>query len=155
MPSPDGTAMRSRSTFSRGCSVSADIDAPPERVWTLLTDASGFPRWNSTVTSITGDIAAGERLAITVPVSDRTFKVTVAEFDAPRRMVWSDGRAPMFRGVRVYTLEPRGDGTRFTMAETFRGLMVPMIARTLPDFAPVFERYASDLKAEAEGAAAA
>jgi uncharacterized protein YndB with AHSA1/START domain len=147
-----GTATPTKSAFSRRCSVSIDIDAPPERVWGLLTDAADFPRWNSTVTGVDGRIALGERLAVRVPVSDRTFKVTVSEFVAPSRMVWSDGFAPMFRGVRVYTLEPRSEGTRFTMAETFSGLLVPMIGRTLPDFVPVFETYAADLKREAESA---
>ena len=33
------------------------IAAPPERIWALLTDAAGFPVWNSTVTSLKGRIA--------------------------------------------------------------------------------------------------
>jgi hypothetical protein len=36
------------------------------------------------------------------------------------------------------------------MSETFSGLMLPMIAKRLPDFGPIFERYTADLKAEAE-----
>lgn len=149
---PAGSATSTHSMFSRRCSVSTDIDASPERVWRILTTAADFPRWNSTVTGITGDIALGQKLAINVPVSERTFTVAVTEFAPHSRMVWADGFAPMFRGVRTYTLEPHGAGTRFTMAETFRGLMMPMIARTLPDFVPVFEAYARDLKAEAERA---
>ncbi len=147
----NGVATSTGSTFSRRCSVSIDIAAAPERVWRILTDAAGFPRWNSTVTTLTGDIALDERLELRVPVSDRTFRVTVTEFAAPSRMVWADGFAPAFRGVRVYTLAPSGRGTRFTMAETFSGLLLPMLARTLPDFVPVFEQYAADLKREAEG----
>jgi hypothetical protein len=68
-------------------------------------------------------------------------------------MVWSDGAAPMFKGVRTYTLTPRSDGTtEFSMVEVFRGLMLPMIKRSLPDFAPAFATYAEDLKREAEKA---
>jgi len=36
------------------------------------------------------------------------------------------------------------------MAEVYTGLMLPMIAGSLPDFGPVFEQYLSDLKREAE-----
>jgi hypothetical protein len=36
------------------------------------------------------------------------------------------------------------------MTEVFSGPMLPMIAGRLPDFGPIFERYAADLKAEAE-----
>jgi hypothetical protein len=66
-------------------------------------------------------------------------------------MVWQDGNAPMFTGVRKYMLTPHGDqSTDFTMSETYAGLMLPMIAGSLPDFNPTFERYAADLKKEAE-----
>jgi hypothetical protein len=37
------------------------------------------------------------------------------------------------------------------MRETFAGVMLPMIRGSLPDFAPVFETYAQDLKRAAEG----
>ena len=47
---------------------------------------------------------------------------------------------------------PAGDGTTdFEMVEAFSGLLLPMIKGSLPDFAPVFDRYALDLKKEAEG----
>jgi hypothetical protein len=36
------------------------------------------------------------------------------------------------------------------MKEEFFGLMLPMIKGALPDFAPVFERYAEDLRRAAE-----
>jgi hypothetical protein len=59
--------------------------------------------------------------------------------------------APMFKGVRTFTLTPKPGGTtEFRMIEVFSGLMLPMIAGQLPDFAPVFEQYARDLKRAAE-----
>jgi len=36
-------------------------------VWALLTDADGFPRWNSTVTQIEGEIREGGPLRVHVP----------------------------------------------------------------------------------------
>ncbi len=66
-------------------------------------------------------------------------------------MIWSDGFAPMFKGVRTFTLASAGDGvTEFSMVEVFSGLMLPMIKGSLPDFGPIFEQYAADLKAAAE-----
>ena len=66
-------------------------------------------------------------------------------------MAWGDGMAPMFEGVRTFTLIQRTDGsTDFSMVEVFRGVMLPMIAGSIPDLAPSFEHYASDLKREAE-----
>jgi uncharacterized protein YndB with AHSA1/START domain len=134
------------------CKIAVSIRAPATRIWALLTDAKDFPRWNSTVTSIEGDIEVGNKLKLRVPISERTFTPKVAEFVPPHRMVWSDGAAPMFKGVRTFSLSQKPDGTTdFSMVEVISGLMLPMIKGSLPDFGPPFEQYASDLKREAEG----
>jgi hypothetical protein len=116
-----------------------------------MTNAGDFPRWNSTIKSIEGVIAAGQTIKLVAAISPgRVFNLSVIEFLPEKRMVWSDGNA-MFKGVRTYTLEPKPDGTTdFSMAEVYTGLMLPMIAGSLPDFGPVFEQYLSDLKREAE-----
>ncbi|HSO38832.1 MAG TPA: SRPBCC domain-containing protein [Labilithrix sp.] len=150
----DSISQKKASTFRMECRVSIHIHAAPERVWALLTDAADFPRWNSTVSSIKGSIALGEKLELRVPISDRTFSPKVTELVPAARMVWSDGMAPMFKGERTFTLTPRADGsTDFEMVEIFSGVMLPMIKGSLPDFGPVFDRYALDLKTEAEGRA--
>lgn len=149
---PDGRALKTQRTFSMECAVATNVRAPAATIWRLLTDAADFPRWNSTVKSVQGDIALGSRLALVATVApDRTFKPRVSELEPEKRMVWSDGFAPMFKGVRTFTLAARDDGsTDFSMVEVFSGLMLPMIKGSLPDFGPPFERYAADLKAEAE-----
>ncbi len=152
MPTLDSHAAKSATLFKMSCGISAEIRAPRQRVWALLTDAAGMSSWNTTVTRVDGDIAAGKRLALQVPAAPgRTFRPRVTEYERDRRMVWSEGAAPMFKGVRTYTLDEGADGTtRFSMVEEFTGLMLPMIKRTLPDFAPIFETYVHDLKRAAE-----
>ena len=142
-------AERTASAFSLRYSVEATVPAAASVVWGLLTDAAGFPSWNSTVTSIEGDIALGNRLAIRVPISPRTFRPRVVEFEAEKRMVWQDGALPMFRGRRTFTLSAKEDATVFSMVEEFTGLMVGPISKSLPDFGPVFDQYAADLVAAA------
>lgn len=148
----DSKATKSATTFRMDCAVSVTIQAAPQKIWALLTNAQDFPRWNSTITSIGGTIAEGEKLELRVTAAPgRTFKPKVTALEPARRMVWSDGMAPMFRGVRTFVLEPQADGsTQFTMEEVFSGLMLPLIKGSLPDFAPSFEAYAADLKHEAE-----
>ena len=148
------TATKSTSTFRIETSVSVAINASADTIWKLLTDAAKFPSWNSTVTSIDGTIAAGEKLALRVPAAPkRVFKPKVITFEPGVKMVWSEGAAPMFKGVRTYTLAPKSDGTtEFTMTEVLRGLAVPMAKGSLPDFAPIFETYAADLARAAEAA---
>jgi hypothetical protein len=145
-------AAKTGSVFRMDCSIRTTIQASPGAIWALLTDAAAFPRWNSTVTSIEGEIAEGRTLKLKVPAAPkRVFKPKVSRVEADRSMVWSDGMAPMFKGVRTFTLTPNADGsTEFSMKEEFSGLMLPLIKGSLPDFAPVFEAYAQDLKRAAE-----
>lgn len=143
-------ASKASRTFRMECAISVDIRAPIAKVWALLSDAQQLASWNSTITSLEGEIALGNTLKLRVPQSDRTFSPKVIELDAPQRMVWSEGFAPMFRGVRNFTLNETPSGTHFEMREVFSGLMLPMIRKSLPDFGPPFEQYASDLKQAAE-----
>ncbi|MEZ4731385.1 MAG: hypothetical protein R3E79_30065 [Caldilineaceae bacterium] len=96
----------------------------------------------------------GETIQLKVPIAPkRTFTLKVNEFIPNQKLAWSDGMAPMFKGVRTYTLTPQADGsTNFTMVEVFSGIMLPLIAGSLPDFGPSFEQYAADLKRAAEQA---
>jgi hypothetical protein len=143
---------QTHSAFAMVCSVEVNIRASAQAVWSLLTDAKDFSRWNSTVTGIEGHIREGELLRLRVPGTDRTFTPKVSDVVPNERMTWTGGFAPMFKGVRTFELRPRNDGsTDFAMEERFSGLMLPLVKGSLPDFGPVFERYANDLKREAEG----
>ena len=148
----NGRANKTKSAFRMEYSAGINIKAKPDRVWALMTNAADFPRWNSTVKSIEGRIALGQTIKLIASIAPtRTFNLKVIEFVPEKRMVWSDGNA-MFKGVRTYTLSPKADGsTDFTMSEVYTGLMLPMIAGSLPDFRPAFEQYVADLKREAEG----
>jgi hypothetical protein len=133
------------------CAVEVNIRALPDIVWRLLTDAAGFPRWNSTVTGIEGQIREGERLKLHVPGTSLTFTPKVSGVVPARRMTWSNGFNPVFKGVRTFVLEPRDDGsTTFAMKERFSGLVFALTKGMLPDFQPIFEAYAQDLTREAE-----
>ena len=142
---------QTNTALAMSCSVAINIEVNAQVVWSLLTDAKGFPRWNSTVTAIEGQIRAGERLRLHVPGTRRTFTPRVSDVVAARRMIWSDGFVPLFKGVRTFELESRDDGsTDFVMAEHFSGILFALTRRMLPDFRPIFEAYAGDLKREAE-----
>src|SRR4029078_3761661 len=107
--------------------------------------------WNSTIARIEGEIREGARLRLHVPGIERTFTPRVSGVTPNHRMTWTGVFAPLFKGVRTFVLRPRSDGsTDFVMDERFSGAMLPLTARPLHDFRPVFARFASDLKGEAE-----
>jgi uncharacterized protein YndB with AHSA1/START domain len=127
--------------------VSTTIHADPAIVWALLTHASDFPRWNSTITSMKGEIREGGAVELKSILDDkRTFKLKVKEFVPEKRLVWGDAL-----GNRVYTLT-RGDGggTHFSMTEKIGGPLFPLFANAIPSFDASFEQFAADLKREAE-----
>ena len=143
----DGKATTIKKTFSRKTSVSITIRATPAKVWALLTNASDYPRWNSTIISIEGDIKLGEKIKLRSRLDPkRVFKLKVKEFEANKRLAWGDGK-----GVRVYTLLDNGNGTvAFSMTEKIGGLMFPIYAKYIPPFDASFEQFSSDLKKEVE-----
>lgn len=67
-------------------------------------------------------------------------------------MTWTGGMAlGLFKGVRTFTLTPRGDGaTQFTMREEYSGPLLPVIWKSMPDLGPSFRQFAAGLKARAE-----
>jgi hypothetical protein len=153
MSTADITSDSSWSTFRLRHTVSAQIQAPPETIWTILTRADRMMDWNSTLTSIEGDIELGGTVRMQVPEAPgRTFKVKVTRFLPNEEMVWREGNPALFLGVRTYSLTPNPDrsATQFQMTEEFTGALLPLIARRLPDFGPIFERYAAELQVEAE-----
>ena len=145
--SSNGKAVTTKKTFSRETAVSIDIKADRSIIWALLTNASDFPRWNSTVISIDGTIAPGEKFKLKATLDPkREFKLKVKEFDSENRLVWGDAM-----GNRVYTLKSIGNTlTNFTMVEKIGGPLFPLFAKMIPSFDKAFEQYAIDLKNEAE-----
>ena len=134
-------------------STSIKIQAAPEKIWAILTDASHWTEWNTTVDRIEGKIAPGEKVTVYVKINPgRGFPLKVREFVPPQRMVWADGMPlGLFKGERTYTLTKQTDGsTEFAMREEFTGLLSGMITKSIPDMQPAFEEFATCLKQRAE-----
>jgi len=141
-----GKAVTVKKTFSRETSVQITILADPAIVWTLLTRASDYPRWNSTVTSLQGEIKAGGAIELKSTLDEkRIFKLNIKEFVPQKRLVWGDNM-----GSRIYTLDKSSNGVLFSMSEKIGGPLFPLFAGYIPAFDESFERFAADLKKEAE-----
>jgi hypothetical protein len=131
----------------------ATIEARPEAIWAILTDAPSFSDWDSGVVRVEGRIAPGEKIKVVSEANpNRAFPVTVTEFAPSSRMTWSGGMPlGLFKGVRTFTLSPRGSGaTKFSMREEYTGPLLPLIWKSMPDLGPSFERFAAGLKKRVE-----
>ena len=147
MTNSNGKANTTKKTFSRETSVSIDIQAEPKTIWALLTNATDYPKWNSTVVSLEGKIAAGEKIQLKSYLDPkRVFKLSVKEVDTEKKLVWGDAM-----GKREFKLTANANGqTNFFMTEKIGGPLFPLFAKMIPPFDESFEKFASDLKKEAE-----
>ncbi len=135
-------------------SVSAAIQAPPEKIWSYLTNAADYPNWNSTVDRVEGDIVLGKKIKVFAKISpNRAFPVAVAELETNRKMVWKGGMPfGLFKGIRTFLLSSNSGGsTTIDMTENFSGLLLSMMSKSIPDLRPAFEDFVKDLKTVAEG----
>lgn len=140
----------------RSYEASSSINAGAEAIWEILIDAPGYPRWDSGVESVEGQIAPGEKIKVVSEANPgRAFPAKVVEFVPGQRMTWSGGMPlGLFKGVRTFTLSPDGtEATRFTMREEYTGPLLSLIWRSMPDLGPSFQQFANGLKARAKGGA--
>ncbi|MBM7807508.1 hypothetical protein JOD57_003345 [Geodermatophilus bullaregiensis] len=145
--------------MAKRLSADVDIDATPEQVWEVLTDLAAYPAWNPFILRAEGVVELGRRLTVTMqPVGGRatTLRPRLVEVDVPRQLRWrgTSGMPGLMDAEHVFTLEPRGSGTRLVQQEDFRGVLVPFLAAwldrsTLPAFVAMNEA----LKSRAEHAA--
>jgi hypothetical protein len=136
-----------------------DIAAAPAAVWRVLTDFAGMSDWNPFMTSVTGALAEGARLAVTVAPPGRSamsFTPTIQVVRPEVELRWF-GSAPIpgiFNGEHFFQLAPRADGgTRFTHGEQFSGLLVGFMGAMLDATELGFKAMNAALKAKAEGSA--
>lgn len=143
----EGKATTTRTTFSRETAISITINAAPATVWRLLTTATDYARWNSTVISLEGDISLGNTIQLVSKLDPkRVFKLKVKKFEPEKELIWGDGQ-----GQRVYTLTDNGTGSvQFSMVERIGGFLFPLFASYIPPFDASFEQFAADLKRAAE-----
>ena len=114
-----------------------EIDARPERVWAVLIDFEKFPDWNPFIRSIRGNVQVGSRLDVLLGASGTRamrFRPTVKAVVPNRELRWLGrlGLPRLFDGEHIFQIEPLGPiRSRFVQRERFRGLFVPLLARSL------------------------
>lgn len=133
-------------------SATTTINASPQTIWKILTDAPHYTDWEPTVIRIEGKIAPGEKIKVFSKLSpDRAFPVTVSTFEPGQKMVWSSGMPlGLFKGVRTFTLTPKNGSTEMTVREVFSGPLLALIGRTIPNMTEPFQQFVAGLKQHAE-----
>lgn len=113
------------------------IFAPPARVWGVLSDFSAYPEWNAFIPQAAGTLEKGARLTVRIAPPGgvpMTLSPKIILLEPGSRLTWR-GRlfAPgVFDGEHDFALAARDSYvTRFTQSETFKGILVPLLAAAL------------------------
>lgn len=95
-----------------------DLDAPPEKVWALVSDFAGTPAWRTDVTSVRMDTAGAGAIRFTESSSQGDVPFEVVSQDPPRRQVVRviDDEQP-FGGTWTWEIEAAGAGSRLILTE--------------------------------------
>ena len=136
-----------------------DINASAELVWQLLTDFASYPQWNPFIRHISGEPTIGERLEVRLePPESRgiTLRPKVLDAEPNHQLRWLGHLfvPGLFDGEHSLVIQQLGeDRVRFVQGESFRGLLVPMFARSLDNGTlRGFEEMNRALKERAEAA---
>jgi uncharacterized protein YndB with AHSA1/START domain len=115
----------------RHFSITVEIQAPPKRVWAVMSDIESWPEWTPTVTSIQradrGPLAVGHRARIRQPGLPLT-EWQVTELDEGSSFTWVT-RRPGVRVTARHGVEAYGGGSRVTLSLQFSGVLGPLVAR--------------------------
>jgi len=113
---------------------SIDINAPAEKVWTLIDKLEEWPQWMPSIKKIESlskePLTVGSQLSVTAKVSGLTVKLlmTIIEF-VPERTVVMQGKTLGTSLTRFYTLEPVNGKTKVTIGGDVSGALAWLARR--------------------------
>lgn len=133
-----------------------EIEAPPSRVWAILSDFPSYPQWNPFIKRIQGDARPGTRLEVLIEppgAKGMTLRPTVLAATPDKELRWLGHLLipRVFDGEHQLLISSLGDQrTRFTQREVFRGLLVPFTGGILAKTEQGFVAMNEALKKRAE-----
>ena len=141
----------------REISTEIEIAATAGKVWAILTDLNKFADWNPFITEAAGEVKSGSKLTIRIEPpggKSMTFKPIVTRVAPEREFRWI-GRLMipgLFDGEHIFKIETSDENSvRFMQSEHFRGLLVPLLWRSLePKTRQGFNEMNAALKTEVE-----
>ena len=137
--------------------ATADIDAPVEAVWSVLTDFPRYGEWNR----FTPSVACGGKVGDTVTMDvrfagekPRTQVEILNVFEPPHRIAWGVimGSRAILVANRYQTLERLDGGrTRYFTVDYMSGLLAPLVKAMYEEkMRAGFQLFADGLKENVE-----
>jgi hypothetical protein len=126
------------------------ICAAPETVWTVITDSSGYPEWDSGIAGPIGDIGHEQSIRVRPAGLARPVTVAVHRY-GDDAMSWTF-RLPgkLFKAVRTITVRAEHGKTRLVVRDDFTGPLRTLIQKHNPGLSRSADRFACGVRARAE-----
>lgn len=105
------------------------VDAPCEAVWEVLSDLSGWARWNTVSPVMPASLVVGAAWSLTLHArgAQRRVSVRVVTCEAGRALAWRGGLWGLLDVAHGFELRPDAGGCVITHHETFVGLFTPLV----------------------------
>ena len=112
-----------------------NINAPPERVWTVMKDVERWPEWTESMKSVerldSGEFGVGSKARLKIRRSPNANVWTVTELTPGRSFSWETNSGGV-KGVATHVIEPDGNGSKVTLTVGLSGIVAslfgPMMA---------------------------
>ena len=132
------------------------VRAASDRIWELISELSGWDRWNPVERAVEGTIAYGGAIALTEAIPglpERRASVRVGEWQPYAQLVWMEKRGLWFRSMRYFEIEELEPGSCIVAnGFIFSGLRGEMFFdRRRKELRAAVDAIAAGLKTASEG----
>jgi len=125
------------------------INAPPAKVWALLTGIQSWPAWHNTIvqTASPADVTPGTLFSY--DTEGMTIRAAVQALQPERELAWT-GQVLNFRTIEVWTLRANAaGGTDVTVSQSVSGFLIGFFYSE-DDLVGADQSWLRDLKVAAE-----
>ena len=130
------------------------VQATPEHLWQILTDAGAYADWDNGITSVEGTMTENSHITVHPTGDGSAHDITITEIAPERRMVWEEGMPlGLFREIRTFRLLSEREGTtRVSISEEVSGPLSMFRKKRIDAVQGEIDHLAAGLKAAAEAA---
>ena len=129
--------------------VTITINAPPEKVWGLLSDLKDWPKWQPDISDVelSGPVQSGSSFSWNTRGSEIHSKIAVAQ--PQERLVWT-GTAYGAKAIHAWTLERLPDGRTLVQTDESKNGFLLSLFYSSKKLKESDQRWLDDLKVAAE-----
>ena len=130
----DKNKVTKHSNFHWSIYTEIEIEAPPEKVWLVLSDFSRMPQWSTTLQKIAGSLTSGSQTTVDYIFKGklRVIKHTMVDFKDGLQFGWSDTLIPLAKDYHIYRIEALPNHrSRFVQTDEVKGMTASLVAGML------------------------